>query len=317
MIGVAALKLGRGARGVPVAAYRGRQIKVPPSAGQRLVDIDLPLTARTLQRIGTGAGRRRLLGGLRIAEGIVTAGGVAVGGDHKAGLGFVNELAVAESQALAAGGVRVRDGGLSFGDIDRHCAERGVDGDTHKPGPVVLCFHAAGIAGQIVVEPVLQRTLHKPFGSAQGGLLHFPRGHGVAPDSGAQQLHHRSVRNDEGVLGAIGLVDGDVQIAAVAGGVQIIDLERTGGYRGFQYGVAVLGNDHARIRLGNSTHDRRVLQLGIRQHLVIARQGCAAESKAVEDGAIRKAVAHCQVAADRGDVMRKIGGDILVGGGPH
>ena len=125
MIGVATLELRRGACGIPEVAHRGGQIEISPAARQGLADIDFPLAARALDGVGTRACERRLPGRLRIAEGIVSAGGVAIGRDGDVGVGVVEQLAVAQTQALAAGGIGVRDGGSGLRYVGRDGTQQG------------------------------------------------------------------------------------------------------------------------------------------------------------------------------------------------
>ncbi len=175
--------------------------------------------------------------------------------------------------------------------------------------------HSPAVSGEIVIEAVLQRGLCETPCPGERGLLHLAGHRGVTPHPGTQQLHHRCIGHREGALGAIGLKDRDMQVAAVAGGIEIVDLKRTWRYRGFQDGVAILGDDDARIGACNSMHYGRVFEQGIRQHLIIGRQRYPTESEAVEHGAIGEAVTDCQVTADRRDVVSEVGGDVLVAGG--
>ncbi len=161
---------------------------------------------------------------------------------------------------------------------------------------------------------MLQRRLCEAHRPRKGRLLHLPRHCRVAPHTGAQQLHQRRIRHRECVLAPVGLIDCHVQVAAVPRGVQVVDLERPGRHGGFQNDVAILGDNDARIRTCDSVHHRCVLELRIRQHLIVAGQGNPSEAETVEHGAIREAVSHCQITADRRDIVSEIGGDVLVAG---
>src|SRR6185437_5112664 len=88
-----------------------------------------------------------------------------------------------------------------------------------------------------------------------------------------------------------------------------------GRHGGFQDGVAILGDHDARIGACNSVHHRRVFELGVRQHLIIGGERYPANSEAVEHCPVGETVSRCQVAADRGDVVGEVGGNVLIAGG--
>jgi hypothetical protein len=62
------------------------------------------------------------------------------------------------------------------------------------------------------------------------------------------------------------------QVTAIAGGIEVVDLEGPRGHRSLQDGDAVLRDDHAGVGVRNAAHNRRKIATGIRQHLVAARQ---------------------------------------------
>src|SRR5690606_1097520 len=95
---------------------------------------------------------------------------------------------------------------------------------------------------------------------------------------------------------AIGLGYYHFQVAAIARGVQVVDLEFAGRHRGFVDDVAVLAHADTGIAGGNAPHRRRVAPLRLGVHAVVAGQFDAAHAHAFKHGAVRKELAHCQLA---------------------
>ena len=91
-----------------------------------------------------------------------------------------------------------------------------VPGERHDQPPLLLV--ALGRLG------ALDERLAAPVASG----FQLARGKAVAQDARAQQLDHRRIGHGETVLAPVRLDDRDHQIAAVARGVEVIDLECAG-----------------------------------------------------------------------------------------
>ncbi|VUT18174.1 hypothetical protein SB6424_04401 [Klebsiella pasteurii] len=129
----------------------------------------------------------------------------------------------------------------------------------------------------------------------------------------ALALEHRNgrVRDGEDLAAAVGLFDGHLQIAAIAGGVEIVDGERAGRYRALVNLIAVLFHRYLSGATGNAVNDRGKPFLAVRQHIVIGGKLRAAEVDAVEDVAVGVAVAEGQARAQQRNITFKPGIDVL------
>ncbi|MNS26584.1 hypothetical protein D3C72_585120 [compost metagenome] len=93
------------------------------------------------------------------------------------------------------------------------------------------------------------------------------------------------------MLGAIGLFDGDIKIAAVGGGVEVVDFKRTGGNVLLIDQITVLAHRHFGIGAGNTADNRGEPALAVGQHLFVRRDVNAAILQAVEYLALSAAFA--------------------------
>ena len=71
---------------------------------------------------------------------------------------------------------------------------------------------------------------------------------------------------------AVGLFHGDLQVAAAAGGVEIVNFEGARRDRVLINDVAVLANHHQRVAVGRAADNRRVAFLAVRQHVAVGFQ---------------------------------------------
>ena len=78
----------------------------------------------------------------------------------------------------------------------------------------------------------------------------------VATVAGAQQVGVGSERHDECALAAIGLGDGDAQVAPVAGRRQVVEDERAGRDGDLIQQHAALAHADPRVGLGDAAHHR-------------------------------------------------------------
>ena len=110
---------------------------------------------------------------------------------------------------------------------------------------------------------------------------------------------------------AVRLGHADFEVAAVAGGVQVVDGERAGRHRGLVDHHAVLAHGHLGIAVGDAAHGGRVAAQRLRQHAVVGGQLHAAQAEAVEDLAAGPGVAQGQLRAQLRQVALRVGGDVL------
>ncbi|MCY1517562.1 hypothetical protein D9M68_522480 [compost metagenome] len=145
-----------------------------------------------------------------------------------------------------------------------------------------------------------------------GAVAVLPGGDAVARHAGAQCIDRGGIGHARAVHAAVGLGHHHFQVAAVAGRVEIIDLEGTGSDRGFVQQVAVLPHLHARIAVGDAVHGRRIATLRFGIHAVVGGQLHAAEADAVEHHTVGEGIAEGELAAQRCDGALQAGLHALV-----
>ncbi len=120
------------------------------------------------------------------------------------------------------------------------------------------------------------------------------------------------VRHDKALLTAIRLIDGDVEVAAVAGGIQVINHKGARRHAGFVEQITGLADCYSCTGAGNTANHRRITALGLRQHAIVGTQLHTPIRQGVEDLATGVGLAHGQLAAQAGDVTLRVGIEGLV-----
>src|SRR6185437_6296288 len=105
---------------------------------------------------------------------------------------------------------------------------------------------------------------------------------------------HRGVGHGKAVLATVGFRHVHDQVAAVAGGVKVVDHERAGRDRGLVDLHTVLGHHDLGVGVGHAAYHGRVAAQRLRQHAVVGAQLYAAQAVAVEHGAVGVAVAQAK-----------------------
>ena len=110
-------------------------------------------------------------------------------------------------------------------------------------------------------------------------------------------------------LATVGLFYRDVQIAAAAGGVEIVNLKRAGGHGVLIDNVAILANHHLGVTVRRAAYHRGITALAVRQHVAFGSQLCASVRDAVENVGLGAALPHGQFALQPHDIALGIGID--------
>ena len=166
--------------------------------------------------------------------------------------------------------------------------------------------------GEGVVQTILQRALQKARLLVNEVVAGFPGGDTETRGARAQQLADRGVGHDKVLFGTVRLGHAHVEVASVAGGVQVVDDEGAGGDRGFQQHVAGLANGDTRIGAGDATDNRRISAHGVGQHAVITGQLYAAIRQGVEDLTAGVGLTYSQLAFQRSDIALRVAVQRLV-----
>ncbi len=106
---------------------------------------------------------------------------------------------------------------------------------------------------------------------------------------------------------AVGFFYRHLQIAATAGGVEIVNFKRTGGDGILINHIAVLTHHHQRVAVGGATDNRRVAFLAVWQHVAVGIELHAGIGHAVEHIRRRRALPYRQIAFHRHDIALSIG----------
>ncbi len=163
---------------------------------------------------------------------------------------------------------------------------------------VVLCHLRAAEDGKIPWQAVKQGGLHK-YGGAQLATASVA----IAPCADAiffvPLTHHKrrsGIGLDKLTLRAVALIDGNFQIAALCGRIEIPDHERTGGDLGFIDDITMLAYRYSGVAVGDAMDNRREAALAVRQHFVIRHKLRPAELHAVKHFASGIGIAHAKLA---------------------
>ncbi|MNN01534.1 hypothetical protein D3C81_1141540 [compost metagenome] len=168
---------------------------------------------------------------------------------------------------------------------------------------IALAEDAAAIRGGGVGEATLVGALQQPRAYLQVDLVDLACSYGPTAAARAQQLRHRRERHRETLDTAIGFGQLDVQVAAVAGGVEVVDGKRARCHRCVVDHIAALADDQTRIGLGDATHYRRITATGLWVHAAVASQACSQHAHAVEQLARGERVTEGQLRAQSRNVV--------------
>ena len=141
---------------------------------------------------------------------------------------------------------------------------------------------SAYVTGQIIKQTVLKRAFRHPRIIGKKCVADFTRGDRIAKIAFAQQLRNAGVGDGKGIDGAIGLFDGDFQIAVVARCIEIADGKLAWGNHFFIEGTAGLLDGDRRVAVGKTTNDRRIAAHGIRQHAIVGGESDAANGRCIK-----------------------------------
>ena len=129
---------------------------------------------------------------------------------------------------------------------------------------IVFAHHRTGVAGHQVVEAVLVSGLHQLGWVAQANFVQQAHTQRVAAMTCAQQVGVGGKGHDEFALAAVGFGHRDRQVAAIAGGEQVIEHKGARSHRDFVDQYAALAHGDPRIGLGNASHHGGKAGLGVR-----------------------------------------------------
>ncbi|KWV89555.1 hypothetical protein PFLmoz3_00791 [Pseudomonas fluorescens] len=232
----------------------------------------------------------------RIRQVQVPGRGETIGAQRKVRSRERQVLVIGQAPALAADYAQPPNLSARVGAVEGERANRSAHRQAGLGLAIALGKRTATIGANTIAQAMLQRTLQdQRVGIADAVLLQLPQGHAVVAGTVTQQVRHHGVRHHEAAAPAVDFGDADVQVAAIPGGVQVIDDKRPRGHCGFVKGVAVLAHCHRCIAVGNASHLRRIALLRLGKHAVIGGQGDAAYTHTVEDLATAEAVADGQL----------------------
>ena len=145
--------------------------------------------------------------------------------------GAQRDLGTAGHQALVVGGPPLSATGAlvitlqaGVGEIQGEGAPAGVEGPSQQQSLVALHGMEAAITAEQIIEAMLQGCFAKGRGGfAEAAFMDLSRRGAVEGGAISHQARYRGVRHPKLAALAIGFVNGDQQIATVAGGVEIIE----------------------------------------------------------------------------------------------
>ena len=309
-VGVAGLVKRVAAATIPVLLRRSTQEHAAVVL-EILVDRQLQTVALTVDRVNVPTMHRLIAHRCRIRQIQETSGRITVGGHRDVGIGRVDELAVANAQAGATHGALPRYLSLCAGHVGREGAILRVEGRAHVRRHIAVTYDAAAISGHRVGKTALHRELRKSRLRFEGVVTQLSCRHRKACGTWPQRLRNRSIGHRKVFGAAVGFGHGHVEVAAVSGGVQVLDLERPWRHVRFIDHLAVLPDRHPRVRLRRTTHHRRVAAQRFGQHAVVSGELHTAERHAVEYVARRVRIAQRQLGLELGHVVLNVGRDVV------
>ena len=251
------------------------------------------------------------VGGVGEAE--IAARRVAVAHQLNIGAGIRQRLVIEETYRLPLTIAVIGQGGVGLGDIQRQRPQLPhIFADAEVKGAVAVRQLGAAVQRPARRETTQQSPLEeRRFFLLIAAAAILSGGDGIAGMALALEHRNGRVRDGEDLAAAVGLFDGHLQVAAAAGGVEIVDGERTGRHRALVNLIAVLLHRYLSGAAGNAVDHRGKPLLAVRQHIVVGGKLRAAEVDAVEDVAVGVAVAEGQARAQQRNITFKPGIDVL------
>ncbi|MNM76324.1 hypothetical protein D3C76_1204310 [compost metagenome] len=114
------------------------------------------------------------------------------------------------------------------------------------------------------------------------------------------------------MFAAVRLGHCDLQVAAVAGCIQVIDFECARCDGGFVQGYTALSDQHSCVTAGDTAHHWCIAAQRGGQHAIVAGQAYAGVAQRIEQPARGVAFTQCQLRAPGGDITLGIAGNALV-----
>ncbi|MNC03841.1 hypothetical protein D3C75_512650 [compost metagenome] len=250
-----------------------------------------------------------------ICHGVKPSAVIAIPGHRKVSAGGGEVFAIAHPQGAAMGGFLLLHLRFCRGHVHRKRPPvADVFPGAERQSIVILAGLDTAIGGDVVRQAVDAGALQ------ERGFLHavviaaiVPAGQAVFKPAFTLQNRHRGVRHHEVLLAAVGLFDGHVQIAAAAGRIEIVNLERAGGDIVLIDHVAILAHYHLGVAVSHAANTWGEALQAVRQHVIVRgdlRPGKCQAVKYVrgggalpegDDAAQRQNVA-LGIAVDRGEV---------------
>ncbi|CAI1232351.1 Uncharacterised protein [Serratia quinivorans] len=134
-------------------------------------------------------------------------------------------------------------------------------------------------------------------------------GQAVLESAFTLQHRQRGKGHQDMLFAAVGLFNGDLQVAAAAGGVHVVNHKGTGGDVGAVNLIAVLAHYHLGIGTGDTAHHRGIAAQAVGQHLVVGGHLHAAKGHRVKHFGRGIAVTEGQLALQGDQVALGVGVD--------
>ncbi len=160
-------------------------------------------------------------------------------------------------------------------------------------------------AGHAVAQPALVERIHER--QAAVGIAGPAQCDAVTLTARPHRFRQRRVRHAEAGPGAIGLDDGDIKIAVVAGRIQIVDHETARSDGGAVDIAPLLADDDLSVAARSATNDRCIAALRIGQHALVRTQFQSLVGQSRQQLAGGIALAHRQFAGPVGQGAAGIG----------
>ncbi|MNN06711.1 hypothetical protein D3C81_1195120 [compost metagenome] len=311
-VAVADLILRIAAIAIPVVLGRARQVEAAIAGRQTLAHRGLQAPA--LGTLGREAKVALVQFALRhgVGQAEVAAGGIAIGRQRDVGVGRLDELAVAQADALTTAVRLPVQLGIGLRDVEAEGSVVGIQGNTGQRGGIVIRELHATIAGEQVGEAMLYGDLRERRRAVQTGVAVLTGSDAIASHTRSQRIDGGGVWHPGSAYPAIGLGHHHIEIAAVPGRVQVVDDEGARRHRGLVDDVAVLLHLHAGVGLRNTPYGRRISALRFRIHAVVGGQLRAGEAEAVEQCAVGEGLTEHQLALQRRNRALQVGLDVLI-----
>src|SRR5690606_25249872 len=110
-----------------------------------------------------------------------------------------------------------------------------------------------------------------------------PDGYAVAQVFFTLQYRHGGKRHHEMTFAAVSFFHRDLEVAAAAGGVEVVNFECARRDRVLINHVPVLADHHQRVTVGGAANNRGIAFFAVRQHVVVGFQLHAGVGDAVKN----------------------------------